>query len=930
MHERHCLRELRARAALVLALLCALAGCGKTAEEHLAAARSLQSKGESSSAILELKSLLQEKPEHAEARLYLGSLYLETGDYRGAETELRRALDAGMVPDRVMPALAKVLVLQGAPRRALDETSIKGIDDKRAAATVMAAHGLAYQALRQPNEAEDAYRQALGLQADNEEALLGRARLLASAGKLDEALQQTEQALAKAPQSVDALTVQGDLLRALGRVADAKTSYSKAVEVQPGHVSARLALVSLALSAGALDEAARELEAVRKAAPGNVMGYYFQALLQFRKGDFKSARDSIGAVLKVAPNHLPSVLLGGAIEFALGSQELAQARLKHVMERAPGNLYARRILIASYIRSGQTHKAVELLEPVLKQGTKDPAILALAGEVHMQLNEYEKARKYFEQASALAPKNSAMRTGLGLTRLAAGDIEAGTAELESAAALDESRYHADVLLVTTFLQQREFGKALQAVEALEKKQPNNPLTYNLAAAAHLGNKDEASARRALEKALSLQPNYTPAAMNLAQLDLKAGNKAVARKRFEDMIARDRSNVQAYLALASLAPRIDASPTEVQRWLEAARRENPGSVQPMVMLARFHFRSGEPKKALEVMERALTEAPNNPEVLELAGEVQLATGEKNRAVTTFGKWLSVQPQSAQAHYRFATAQAANEDRNGAIASLQKAIALRPEFPEAQVLFAELQARAGRFDEALKSAVQLQRQSPKLPVGWVVEGDVLMAAKKPTEAVQAYQTAFERGKSSDTALRLHSALVQDGRPREAEQLLKDWIRATPGDLKAQLYLGEAYLKSGRYNDAVSVYERMNAAAPGNIVVLNNLAWCYHNLKDGRALETAEKALKLGPENAAVVDTVGWIMVQEQKAAKGLPLLKKAATLAPKSPEIRFHYAQALATVGEKTLAKQELERLLVEFPKFSERDKAMELLTDVRKG
>src|SRR5690606_16982084 len=127
------------------------------------------------------------------------------------------------------------------------------------------------------------------------------------------------------------------------------------------------------------------------------------------------------------------------------------------------------------------------------------------------------------------------RTGLGLSQLAAGDVDAATAELQSASVLDGDRYHADVLLISTHLQRRQYAQALKAARALESKQPNNPMTYNLLAAAYIGSNDIRAARRSLEKSLALQPGYTPAALNLAQLDLQEGNKAAARKRFEDMI-----------------------------------------------------------------------------------------------------------------------------------------------------------------------------------------------------------------------------------------------------------------------------------------------------------------------------------------------------------------------------------------------------------
>jgi putative PEP-CTERM system TPR-repeat lipoprotein len=919
------------RATLVAVLLAAFAlhGCGApNPEKKIASAKVHQAKGDLATAILELKSSLQENPEHGESRLLLGNLYSETGDYRSAEKEFRRAMDARVEPGRVLPALGKALVLQGEPKRVLAEISAETIEEPDAAAGILAARGLAHLTLRQAGEAQAAFEKALSLKPEHQDARLGRARLLAGEGKMEEALKEVDRALSIAPKAAEAQMLKGDMLRASGRVDEAVVAYREVVANQSGHVNGLLALVSLSVAAGKFDDAAGYIGSVRKTAPGHAMASYFQALIDFRKGEFKAARDSIGSVLKVAPNHLPSVLLGGAVEFALGSQELAQSRLKYVLDRAPSNAYARRLLIASYARAGQTHKAMELLEPILKQGSKDPAILALAGEVHMQLNEFDKAQKFFEKAAALAPQNSTMRTGLGLSRLAAGDVELATADLQSASALDTSKHHADVLLISTHLQRRQYAQALKAAQSLESKQPKNPLTHNLLAAAYIGSKDIPAARRSLEKALSLQPGYTPAAMNLAQLDLQEANKVAARKRFEDMIAKDRSNVQAYIALASLGSRIDATAKETELWLETARREGPGTIQPLVMLARFHFQKGNPKKALEVIDKAMAGAPDNAELLELAGQVQLAAGEKNRALGTFAKWVSAQPNSPQAHFRFATAQLANSDAAGAVSSLQKAIQHNPRFPEAQVLLAETQLRIGHHEEALKIADVIQKQDPKSSLGWVVQGDALLVAKRYGLAAKAYQDAFERGKSGTTAVKLHAALVSDGQAGEGEARLKDWIRSQPADLASQLYLAESYLKSDRDQDAIALYERVMAVSSTNVVVLNNLAWCYHRVQDKRAVETAERALKLKPENPAVIDTLGWILVQNGDTLRGLPLLRKAAGLAAKSADIRYHYAYALAANGEKPKAREELERLLLDFPSFASNSDATALLTSLR--
>jgi putative PEP-CTERM system TPR-repeat lipoprotein len=917
------------RCALAFCLITLLSACGgKSPDELLAEAKALHAKGEGNAAILQLKSSIQENAGHAESRLFLGLLYSEFGDFAGAEKELRRAMDLKVDPARVRPALGRALIMVGESKKVLVEIKPEDIKDPVALAGIYSMRGLAHLALRQPTEARTAFVRALEAKPGYTDALLGQARLFASERQLDDALKLVNQALLGAPQSAEGLMLHGDLLRASGRVEDAGVAYQKALDAHPNHANASLALVSLRVADGKYDEAEKHLAVIRKSSPGNPMATYFKALIDFRKRDFPAARDGIQVVLRTSPDHLPSVLLGGAIDFALGSHEQAQARLKYVMERAPKNLYARRLLTASYARTGQTHKAMELLDPVLRQGVKDPTLLALAGEVHMQMNDYDKAKSFFESAAALDPKSAAMRTGLGLSRLAAGEVDLATADLESAAQLDTSRHDADVLLISTHLQRRHFDRALKAARSLAQKQPDNPMSHNLLAAAHLGKKDIVAARGSLEKALELQPTYTPAAANLAQLDLQTGDKQSARKRFEDIILKDRKNVQAYIALATLGPRIDATLQETRVWLESARKESPGTIQPLVMLAHFYLQSNEPKKALAVVEQAVVAAPDNPEVLDLAGQVQLAAGEKNRALATFSKWVAAQPKSATALFRMATAQVANENAIGAINSLHRALAIRAEFPEAQVLLAETEARVGRGGEALKVAAQMQQQDSKSPMGWLVEGDVQMQEKKFAAAARAYEKAYSLARSGPTAIKLYAALAQERRAAEGEARLREWLKEQPTDLATRLYLAEAYLKGAKYKNAIVEYEFLLAKSPDNLVVLNNLAWCYQQVKDKRAVETAEKALNLNPENPDVIDTLGWIVVESGDVRKGVELLRKAASLAPKSPEIRYHYAQSLAKIGNRPAAKEEFEKLLFDFPKLPWRPDIVDRLSAIR--
>jgi Tfp pilus assembly protein PilF len=145
-----------------------------------------------------------------------------------------------------------------------------------------------------------------------------------------------------------------------------------------------------------------------------------------------------------------------------------------------------------------------------------------------------------------------------------------------------------------------------------------------------------------------------------------------------------------------------------------------------------------------------------------------------------------------------------------------------------------------------------------------------------------------------------------------------------LAARAYLAAAYLQAGQNKKAIEQYELALETDPGNIRALNDLAWAYQLEKDPRALATAEKGYQIEPDNPHIVDTLGWILVEHGKTARGLELLQKAADKDPASTEIRYHFAVALMKSGDKARARQELADLLVKNKKFPERQEAQALL------
>ena len=898
------------KAALAVALCAAfVAGCGQDKPEKLiGSAKEYIAKQDYQASIIQLKNALQEQPQNGEARYLLGVALAETGDNVSAEKEFQRALEYKYSPDLVYPRLAKTMLALGDPKKMVADLGSVNLTDPAAQAGFKSTLGEAYLGLGQVKEARAVFAAALAAKPGYPQARVGEARLMAIDRDLAGAMKVTEEVLAQSPALPEALSLKADLLLAENKPDDAVKVMGELVKAQPYNAQTRFALGSLLIGLKQYDQAAAEIESMKKAIPQDVRSRYLEALLAFRKGDAAKARDPIQQVLKVAPDHAPTLLLAGAIEYQLGAFGTAEEHLRKVLSRYPNSVYARNLLTATYLRTGQAGKAEETIEPALRVAPKDPAVLRLAGEVALANNRLADASKYYDQAVALDKDNAMARTRLAQVRLATGDTDRAFKDLEEASGLDDTQYQADLSLITAHLRRKEFDQALAATATLEKKQPNNPLTYNVKGVVLAAKGDVKGARAAFEKALSLQFNYLPAARNLARFDLADKKPEDAKKRFESILAKEPKNEGAILALAELQVATGAPAKEVAETLERAVNANPTSVGARLALIRYYGQIRDNKSALNAAQAASAALPNDTRIMEALGATQFATGDTNQAIATFNKLAGALPQSPMPFMRLAAVHFAAKDYDATIQALRKALAIQPDLLEAQREIIVTQLAAGRVDDALKEAREVQKARPKEAIGFAMEGDVLATQKKFAEGAKVYEEASKRQPGPGLVVRQHQLLTAANQAAQADAVAAKWLKDNPKDPAVRLYLADVELREKDYRTAARYYKEVVAIQPDSALALNNLAWVSNELKDPAAMGYAEKAYGLAPGNAAVADTYGWLLFGKGDTKRALEILGKAAAAAPNAAEIRLHYAQALIKSGDKAAAKKELDAIV----------------------
>lgn len=900
----------------VLAAALALAACsGKGEAELIASAKSYLEKKDPKAAVIELKNALDQNASSAEARFLLGRALLEVGDAAGAEVELKRALDLKHPEAQVVPLRARALLAKGEARRLTEEYGTTDLSDPMQNIELQTTLATAYASRGMMDEARAAVGKALAISPHYAPAVLVNARLTVAGGKVDDALAAIDGLLQRAPDNVEALLFKADLLRAArGDRAAAIDLYRKALVVKPDLAEAHAALITTLLGNGDLDGARAQLGELKKVRPTAQQTQFLEAQIAFSATDFRQARDLIQTLLRAAPENVRALMLAGATELQLGAPSQAESFLSRAAQLAPQSIDARRLLAEAYLRMRQPSKALATLQPLLEMKTPLPQALALAAQAHLLEGDTKTAEALFARAAQMRPDDRRLNAALALSQIARGQADNGFGELQRLAAADEGR-SVDMALITARIQRREFDAAMQAIDALQKKQPDSPVPLHLRGRVLVLKQDMDAARKAFEAALAKDDTYVPAVGALAALDMRQGKPDAAQARFAKLIERDPKNVPAMLALAELKQRAGAPAAEVSKaYADAVSAAPAADTQARGAQIDHLTRQRDYKGALAAAQAAVAALPNNVEMLDRLARLQMSTGDRQQALSSYGKIVALRPDEALGYLGQANARMQGEEYDAAIRDVRRAIEKDPDSVPAHRLGIAIAMRQKRTDEALQLARQLQQRRPDDAVGFVAEGEIEASQKRWDASVAALKKGTIKRDGTTAATRLHSVLVAAQRAGEAAKFADAWLKDHPKDAIFLFHLGDAALQTNNMAQAESRYVEVMKMQPENAMALNNVAWLY--LRQGKpgARALAEKAVRNAPTLAAARDTYAMVLAAERAFPQAIEESKRALALSGDAPGFRLNLARIYLDAGDKKAARVELDALAKMGDKF----------------
>lgn len=617
-------------------------------------------------------------------------------------------------------------------------------------------------------------------------------------------------------------------------------------------------------------------------------------------------------------------------------------------------------------QNGKLDDAESLLNQALSLSSKEPEVWILLGTLHQRRGKYERAETAFRQALPLTPakvmteRNFRAQVGLITSQLAQGKQDEAARNVEQLAQAAPRHPITKYFRAVMAFQKKDYNSASSLLTELQSEMPEHvPSLFLLGACDYaLGYYRQANLH--LRRFLDAVPNNVQARKLLAATQLKLNRPEEAMKILQPMADAPTSDAELLIMAGQAAASLGESETQVHYLkkaaeaapqqnsiraelarvymkegameeaiaeLEAIRNSSGEHQQADMLLVYARLRTGDFAEARKLIKGMLKKTPDDPRLYSVLGSVELLAKNPTVARSHFQTALELKADYIPA--RLGLAQMSLKDSNLAEAKEQfdRILQIDKTSVPAMMGQAQIAELQGEHEQALSWVKQARTANSKaLAPRLVLARYYLKTRNAPAALEVAEEIQTLKPDEAISLVLLSQAQQMAGQPQDAVKTLEKLLKMSPDDLGVHMALAVNYQQVGETELAKLHYQRVLEKQPKNPVVLNNLAILYSDDDATKAIRYAQQAYQLAPKSPAILDTLGWLLVENGEAKKGLKLLQQAAGK-NNQPTIQYHLAVALNNNGQVAQARETLTRLLDTDVEFKEKQQAQNLLQDI---
>ncbi len=221
-----------------------------------------------------------------------------------------------------------------------------------------------------------------------------------------------------------------------------------------------------------------------------------------------------------------------------------------------------------------------------------------------------------------------------------------------------------------------------------------------------------------------------------------------------------------------------------------------------------------------------------------------------------------------------------------------------------------------DEGVQEAVEDFKKALALKPGDISNWENLVVASLMQKEFRVAREIVRKAKQRFPIMTLRLQVLdgevfsRSGEIKKAVAVLEKAIQSKKIRRDKELYLqagstlGFCYEKLGLEEKSIHLYERILHFDPGNIVMMNNLAYIFalRGEELSRALDLATKVVAAEPSNAGYLDTLGWVLFRMGEYESALASLEKAVALDSREVEILDHLTEVYEKLGMQQKAEE----------------------------
>lgn len=460
----------------------------------------------------------------------------------------------------------------------------------------------------------------------------------------------------------------------------------------------------------------------------------------------------------------------------------------------------------------------------------------------------------------------------------------------------------------------QMDKAVDAFRQWQALEPNATLAGHLLSSILLRSGRLADAKLEFVKQLKAsEPDVAAEITHVFQQVAAYPDKAAALDLMRALAQPYPKVAEARWGVAYLAHRAgddDLALAEVQQ----ARGLRPEWEVPVLLEAQLLLKR-DPEQALEGMRRFLSSHPDAHEIRLQYARALLEQKQYKLSRAEFQRLAKENPENPDMAFAIALISLQLKDFKGAEEQLRQALGKdKKDQDRVQYYLGQLSEAKEDVDAALEHYRAVEEGEHRYPAQLRVV--YLLNVREGLESARAYlqQIRIDDNQQRVQLLLIETQLLREGkRFEEAYQVLRQGLEKLPNHPDLLYEAAMLADKIDKHDVSEKLLRKLIQLQPNHAHAYNGLGYSLleRNERVAEALVLVEKALKLAPDDAAIMDSVGWGYYRNGRLDDSVNMLRRAYASNPDA-EIAAHLGEVLWVRGDKDEARVLLQKNIKSHP------------------